>query len=55
MDIAKIRSDFASVSAKALYEWGWFRRLIATHPLTGFLIGLVLGAAVGTFVTWILP
>lgn len=55
MDTAQIRADFAAVSTKAVTEWGAFRRLIATRPLTGFWCGVALGAAAGTFVTWILP
>lgn len=55
MNTEEIHATFETVRVKALTEWGAMRRFISANPLTGFWIGVVLGGAVGTFITWILP
>lgn len=42
-----IKQDAALVRAKFENEWGVFRRLIAKHPFTGWIIGVATGGLVG--------
>lgn len=44
---ATAKQDAALVSAKFVNEWGVFRRFIAKHPFTGWLIGVAVGVPVG--------
>lgn len=43
-----------NIAVKMVQDWGVLRRFISAHPLSGFYLGMMIGAGIGGMIVWVM-